>query len=268
VTLVTRRTLRESVQIAGLGLHTGVPVTLRVHPGEEGLQFRFGSSRVAAHPANVTDTTRSTKLGEIGTVEHLMSALAGLEVTDAEIEVDAPEIPGMDGSALPFFALMSSAGLVEIGSRELPSVYSRIFIQEDSGLKAAIAKGDGHLRYVYATGDRWPGEQSFEVANALEVYGEQIAPARTFALSEEIPMILQAGLAKGLDESSALILGPEGYENQARFLDEPARHKMLDLMGDLYLSGVPIRALSVVAEKTGHRANVKLAAMLVKATQP
>jgi UDP-3-O-acyl-N-acetylglucosamine deacetylase len=248
-----------------MGLHTGVPVNVTIHPGENGIAFRYGADRTRAHPANVSDTTRSTKLGEVGTIEHLMSAFAGLEITDAEVELDAPELPGLDGSAGGFADAILAAGIERIGEREFPDLYTRIFMQEEGGLKVAIAKGGGQWRFVFATDERWPKEQAYELDDAVAGYVENVARARTFAFAEEIPMIIQLGLAKGLDESSALILGIEGYKNEPRYEDEPARHKLLDLMGDLYLAGVPCRALSVVAERTGHRANVKAAALLAQA---
>lgn len=260
-----RRTLRGEVSFEGKGLHTGVPVKVTVHPGDKGIAFRLGGSRFAATPENVTDTTRSTKVGDVGTVEHLMAALAGLEITDAEVELDAPEVPGYDGSALPFVKAFQHAGVELIGVAELPSLFSRVFLQEDEGPKIAIGKGSGHWRYDYDLGQRFPGLQSYESEDAARDFPESIAPARTFALAEEIPFIIQAGLGKGLDEASCVVLGIEGYKNEVRFEDEPARHKLLDLIGDLYLAGVPIRALNVVAEKSGHRTNVKAASLLAEA---
>jgi len=259
-----RKTVQQEVVLSGLGLHSGVPVTVRIYPGENGIAFRRGTDRVLARPENVTDTTRCTTLGPVATIEHLMSAFAGLEITDAEVEVDAPEMPGLDGSALPYVSSILGAGLAQIGSREIPDVYGRVFLVEDQ-IKIAVSKGSGHWKYVFAFNDRWPGSQSFESPNATADYVNDIAPARTFVLAEEIPMIIQMGLGKGLDESTALILGIEGYKNEARFEDEPARHKLLDLMGDLYLSGVPIRHVNVVAERSGHRSNVKAAGMLAQA---
>lgn len=265
--IFTRYTLVNPVQFDGLGLHSGIPVTMTVHPGEQGIVFRFGSHRVTAHPANVTDTTRSTKLGEIGTVEHLMSAFAGLGITDAEVELDAPEVPGMDGSAAPYVEALRAVGLSELGQRELPTLFGRVFLQEENGTKVAVGKGEGHWRYEYKTGNRFPGEQIFESLRVQDEFAAEIAPARTFALAEEVPHLIQLGLGQGLDESSAVILGIEGYKNEVRFPDEPARHKLLDLIGDLYLAGVPPMVLNVVAERSGHRANVKVAAMLADALQ-
>ena len=260
-----RRTVRETVTIEGRGLHTGVPVCLRVHPGEAGVALRYGSTRTLAHPSNVTDTTRSTRIGEIGTVEHVMSTFAGLEITDVEVELDAPEMPALDGSSAPLVGALLATGLVEVGALQLPPLFTRVFLQEDNGTKLAIAKGTGQWRYVFTSPGRWPEEQVFELEDVVEGYPSEVAPSRTFAFAEEVPLLIQAGMAKGLDETSALILGIEGYKNLPRFPDEPARHKLLDLIGDLYLAGVPIRALSVVAERSGHRANVKAAAMLAEA---
>ena len=237
-----------------------------VHPSTDGIYFRLGSERVKATAENVTDTTRSTRLGSVGTIEHLMSAFAGLEITDVEVELDAPEVPGMDGSAGPFVAELVKAGLEVIGQVDPHQLYRRVFLH-DGDTKIAVAKGNGHWRYVYEMGNRWPGTQPFEISSVVAGYQEEVCSARTFALTEEIPMIIQMGLGKGLDESSALILGIEGYKNEPRFEDEPARHKLLDLIGDLYLSGVPIRLLNVVSERSGHTTNVKAAAMLKQATE-
>jgi UDP-3-O-acyl-N-acetylglucosamine deacetylase len=101
--------------------------------------------------------------------------------------------------------------------------------------------------------------------NIVNSFEAEVAPARTFGFERELPQIEAAGLAKGLDRSSALLIGESGYANEARFDDEPARHKLLDAMGDLYLSGVPVRFLNVVAERTGHRMNVLAASKLKEA---
>jgi UDP-3-O-acyl-N-acetylglucosamine deacetylase len=106
---------------------------------------------------------------------------------------------------------------------------------------------------------------TYESENVVTDYRSGIAPARTLVLSEEVPHIIAAGLGQGLNKDQVLVLGENGYENEARFADEPARHKMLDLIGDLYLSGVPIDHLNVVASRSGHRTNVIAAARLREA---
>lgn len=260
----SRIALNGSVQIEGKALHGGGPSKVRVHPGKDGIAFRTASGRTPARPENVTDTTRSTRLGEVGTIEHLMAAFAGLGITDAEVEVEGGELPGLDGSAKEWMDLLKSGGPQAFAEAELPTLFRRLFLQEGD-VKIAIGKGNGHWRYEYDAGERWPGAMHSETGDVSREFEREIAPARTFALSEEVPVVLKMGLGLGLDESSCLVLGPTGYFNEARFPDEPARHKLLDLIGDLYLAGVPIGVLSVVGTKSGHRAHVQAAKMLADA---
>ena len=259
--MMKRQTVASDVSFEGLGLHSGDPVSLTVHPGDTGIRFHLDGEWIEAKPANVTDTRRCTRLGPVSTIEHLMSAFAGLEITDADVELRAGELPGMDGSSAPYVASLQGVGTHALGEVEMPALFKRIFIQEDE-VKVAVAKGTGHWRAVYDTGDRWPGEQAFETTDVIADYLSEIAPARTFALAEEVPMVIQLGMGRGLDEHSALVLGIEGYKNVPRFPDEPARHKLLDMIGDLYLAGIPIRHLSASGQRPGHRANVKAAQML------
>lgn len=235
-----------------------------VHPGSHGIQFRCGAERVAATPSNVTDTTRCTRIGSISTVEHLMSALAGLEITDADVELDAPELPALDGSALEWVQGLREAGTEELGEAERPALFARVFEKADP-VTVAIARGEGRWKYVFETEGRWPGHQEVEFSASHGDYEREIAPARTFAFEEEVGPLRVAGLGQGLDETTALVLGIEGPVNSARFSDEPARHKLLDLLGDLYLAGIPIRYLDVVAERSGHTANVRAANKLSEA---
>ena len=195
-----------------------------------------------------------------------MSALAGLQITDAEIEVEGGEMPAMDGSSLGFASAMFEAGFSTLGEAEASTPFKRVFLQEDA-IKVAIGKGEGHWKYTYDLGERWPNAMTYESLDVTTDYRGEIAPARTFALAEEVPFILQMGLAKGLDQDSALILGIEGYKNEPRFPDEPVRHKLLDLIGDLYLAGIPIQFLNVAAERSGHASNVRAAALLRQMTE-
>lgn len=262
--IVHRKTLAEPIVFEGLGLHSGVPVAVTVHPSESGIWFRCGSERVEAIPANVSDTRRCTRLGGISTIEHLMSALAACEITEAEVELTAPELPAMDGSALPFWAAMNAAPKAELGEIEKPDLFTRVFAQE-GGASIGIALGNGRGRYEFQSDRDWPYEQSFETEDMLRDYGSQIAPARTTAFHHEVELARQAGLGRGLDETSVLVLGPAGPVSEARFADELPRHKLLDLMGDLYLAGVPMRALNIVGQRSGHRLNVEAASRLAAA---
>lgn len=239
-------------------------MTVTVHPGGEGIAFRVGGQRVAADPANVVDTARCTLLGPVSTVEHLMAAFAGLEITDAEVELTAPEMPAMDGASLAFCTGLLSAGFDVIGSVSVQGPFARVFLQEDA-LKVAVSTGSGHWRYEFDTGDRWPGTLGYEAIDVVAAFPAEIAPARTFAFAEEVLALLELGFAKGLGPDTALVLGEEGYKGDPKFEDEPARHKLLDCLGDLYLTGIPVRALNVVAERSGHRSHVDAAKLLAAA---
>ncbi len=257
-----RKTVSNLVQMEGLGLHSGVPVHVRIHPSESGIWFRHGADRVQAMPDNVTDTSRCTKLGSIATIEHIMSALAGCEVTDAEIELSAPELPAMDGSAHSFVEKLASVGFFSIGEIELPGLFSRVF-EHESEAKIAIGAGTGHWRYEFHSQNRYPYDQVFETQNVVADYSSQIAKARTFGWEDQQDEIAELGLAKGLSMETCLLLGPDGPINEARFPNEPTRHKLLDAIGDIYLSGIPIRFLNVVGSGSGHKMNVQAAHKLM-----
>lgn len=258
-----RKTVGAPIVLEGRGLHSGEPTRVTIHPGEHGIAFRYNGQRWNARPEEVTETTRCTKLGEVSTIEHLMSAFCGLEITDAEVELTFPELPGLDGSSRPYVAELSKFPLQNIAESEFFTPFKRVYAHIGD-VKIAMGRGRGHWDYEYATDDRWPFRQRYESTDVVRDYAQEIAPARTFALAEEIPMIVQHGLGKGLDENSAVIVGDGDYKNDVRFPDEPARHKLLDLMGDLYLAGVPASLLNVSAVRSGHRTNVASAALLLE----
>lgn len=263
---VNRRTIKSDCAFSGRGLHSGEPVQVRLLPGSEGIQFRCGSETVDALPANVTDTSRCTVLGSIRTVEHLMSAFAATGITDALVELSYPELPGLDGSARDYWLAISESGFEDLGTRDLNDIYTRLYVQADD-VKIAVGKGTGHWRFDFVTDGRWPSEQTFDCPEVLSRYGSDIAPARTTVFADEIERAQAAGLGRGLDEFSVVVIGQSGYESPVRFDDEPARHKLLDLIGDLYLSGVPIDHLNVVGYRSGHRRNVEMAKLLFEAAK-
>ena len=261
-TVVLRRTLARDIRIEGRGLHSGAAVAVRVMPGESGLRIN-GTAAVAE---NVTDTSRCTVLGGVGVVEHLLSALGGLGITDAEIEVVGGEMPGLDGSAGPWVRAILESGVAEIGPAEFPVLFDRVYEKDhetpaDRRADLAAARGSGHFRFTFETpADRWPGVQTAEVRlQSPAEYAEQIAPARTLVFDFELPHVERLGLGRGLDESSCIVLDPAGPRGDTRFPDEPARHKLLDLIGDMTLTGLPLSTLDVTARKSGHRTHVALA---------
>jgi UDP-3-O-[3-hydroxymyristoyl] N-acetylglucosamine deacetylase len=251
--MIRRRTVLEAVTFTGLGLHSGRPVTMRIHPADSGIAFRCNRSRVVAEPAAVTGSQWHTTLGDIATVEHLMSAFAGAGVTDAEVELSYPELPALDGSAAEY--VLPTQPLGEASEVLLPRNEVAV---EEAGSSIRVRAGSGVWSYTFRHGS---GTQTFTCELPRD-YPAQVAPARTFVDADQVPVLVAQGLGQGLDMSSVLLLKPDGYANTPRFPDEPARHKLLDLVGDLYLTGIPPGLLDVTASFSGHTSNVRMAARL------
>lgn len=250
--MTRRHTVLAPVTLTGLGFHSGRPVTATIHPADTGIAFRYDGSRVAATPAAVTGTRWRTTLGDIGTVEHLMSAFAGLEITDAEVELSFPELPALDGSAAGYVAALRTQPLDET---EFPLPRKEVTTPDGS---IRVRPGSGVWTYTFGHGSR---TQTFTCQLPRD-YATEVAPARTIAIADQVPALVAQGLGQGVDLSSVVLLDQDGYANTPRFPDEPARHKLLDLVGDLYLTGIPAGLLDVTASFSGHTTNVQMAALL------
>lgn len=268
-----QQTLAGTFTLQGVGIHTGEQGRITVHPAEidTGRVFQVGTVTIPARTEFVTDTSRSTRLGRNGvsvsTVEHLLSALHAWGVDNARIVVEGPEIPILDGSALPFAEAIAQVGVAGQGKppRRLSLSKSVIIEQGSVRLKAVSANGL-HLR-VTTTFDNWPeGEAEREALVSPETtagYQTQIALARTFAFQAEVEMLLKAGLARGGSLDNALIITPpDGFSTPLRTPLEWCAHKMLDLIGDLALADARLE-MQIDALRPGHRANVALAAALL-----
>jgi len=278
-----RRTLAGPTEkLDGIGLHSGIATWVRILPAapETGLVFvdsrvsegrpsDFGTGQeVPALAANVFDTTRCTQLrcGDkiVQTVEHVLSALAGLGVDDARLEIDGVELPAADGSALPFVELIQSVGIVEHGGEIDPFVVTDPIELSDG--RGGLVRLEPASEPSYSVTLEYPkhsyiGTQS--ASGAATSYATEIAPARTFGFLTEIDYLRSHGLALGASYDNALVLGEEGYANERRFDNEMARHKILDMIGDLALFGRPIIA-SITAVKPGHQLNTQMAAKLTE----
>lgn len=264
MTVFPGKTLWKETTLEGLGLHSSEPSSVTIGPGERGIVFHTNGQTILAAHTSVTDTQRGTTLGPAATVEHFMSALAALEITDAEIELSSGEMPALDGSALPFYEAICEAGIVECASLTVADLSQTVEVSEN-GSRIEITPGSGRWKYVFQSDARWPYHQEAEVEDVCQDFGPQIAPARTWAFEEEVAQLRANGFGLGLDAHSALVIGSAGYINEPRFPNEPARHKLLDLIGDLYLAGIPISRLNVVSHRAGHRLNVLAARELSRA---
>lgn len=255
---VTRRTLAQPAELKGLGLHSGVPVEVSLNPAAEGVRFLYGDECVVAKPESVTDTTRSTSLGGVRTVEHLMSALSGLGITDLDVRLSAPELPAMDGSAGPFCEALDNGGTVELGVRHFTFPDEGMLFDEGP-VSIKISPGSGRWQYGYESAELWPFQRVVDVDLRASDYRQSVARARTFLREKDLASLDGGGLARGIDRSRALIIGTDSCVTAERLEDELVTHKILDLIGDLYLTGIPAGFLDVQARRCGHRANVAAA---------
>lgn len=282
------RTPARPAVVTGIGLFTGRAATATIAPAPPGTGIVFmrvdlpgrpvipaSIDRVVRDPARlglpIPSPARCTVLAAedprafVVTVEHVMSALAGLGVTDARIDLDGPELPAGDGSALPFTDAIVAVGMCENASGSEPIVVTRAIKVEDGrgGRIEATPAGDTVMRYEL---DYGPGAAIAPHAAEWRYgggdYAEAVAPARTFCLADEARAMRAAGLLTHLTPGDMLVIGPDGpIDNAYRCADEPARHKLLDLIGDVALAGRPIRG-RIVAHRSGHALNHELARAL------
>jgi UDP-3-O-[3-hydroxymyristoyl] N-acetylglucosamine deacetylase len=264
-------TLRDSTALSGVGVHSGLPVTLTLHPADAGSGLRFMRTRVegrdvceiTAEMGAVTDTDFATVLGDeqgplVSTAEHVLAALSGLGVDNALVEIDGPEAPIMDGSAAPFVVAIDRVGLEPL---DRPRRYIRVL------KPVRVAMGDAY-------GEIAPNPRGFRVeaevdydhpligrqALALDVkpdtFRRELSRARTFGFMRDVATLWNAGFARGASLENTLvvtesrILNPEGM----RFSDEFVRHKVLDAVGDLALAGGPLLA-TFRSVRGGHKLN-------------
>lgn len=265
-------TLADAFEVHGVGLHTGreCHVAVRPAPASIGLRFVRDGRVVPAVASSVADTRRCTCLTADGTtittVEHLLSALAGCGVDNADVELDGPELPALDGSSATWAAAIRRAG---VNSLDAPAavVRPRAPMAVHLGASWLVALPADEYRVTVATDFRHPmlGAQVESTAISAATYVTEIAPARTFGFIEEVEALLRSGLALGGSLDNALIVYPDRFSDELRVPNECARHKMLDLIGDLALAGCRLQA-HIIAVRPGHSANVALAAAL--ADQP
>ncbi len=217
---------------------------------------------IPARLDSVVSTERATTLGAgavaIGTVEHLLSALAGLGVDNARIEVDGPELPALDGSAREWVALIESVGLETQAARASVLELSGAVAVNDGAARLEAFPSDSFAAHYELDYPGTPvGRMTADFDAAHDLYAETLAPARTFALIGEVEALRAAGLAQGGSLDNALVIYPDRYSSPLRLPDEPARHKILDLIGDLSLLGARLHA-RVQVVRGGHRSHVRL----------
>src|SRR3989338_2706194 len=267
-----QRTIKKEFKISGVGLHTGsqVNLTFKAAGVNEGIKFvRMDLPSHPAVPANITSiypdqrVSRCTTIGRdeqlIYTVEHLMSVLYGLKIDNLTIEIDSNELPGLDGSGLEFLKAIQAAGIADQDApRHIFEIKEPIFYQDDHAAIFAAPYPGFKISYMLDYPHPLLRSQFFDSDIDSRIFEKEIAPCRTFCLEQEAQELRSRGLGKGADHKNTLVVGETGViDNTLRFKDEFARHKVLDLIGDLYLLGMPIRG-HIYAIKSGHRLNIEL----------
>lgn len=268
-----QRTLRSAVRVEGVGVHTGKRSRVTVQPAQEntGITFLASGQQIPALAEYVVGTDRCTTLGRDGvrvmTVEHLLSALAGMGVDNALIEVEGEEIPVLDGSAMPWVERFREAGLVEQAAPR-PRVRLAQPVSVMAGDRGLWAVPHPERMLIAAVHYAHPlvGTQVAWFPLDKIDYSEEIAPARTFGFWEEVEALLARGKALGGSLDNALVIFPDRYSTPLRFPDEVLRHKVLDLLGDLALVGAQVEAL-LVAVKPSHTLNTAFAIALRQTIQ-
>uniref|UniRef100_A0A832LKM3 Multifunctional fusion protein n=1 Tax=Ignavibacterium album TaxID=591197 RepID=A0A832LKM3_9BACT len=302
----TQRTIANPVSMSGIGLHTGTECTMTFKPAAENTGIRFvrvdlgGNPEIPAVAEHVVDVSRGTTIGigeaKVHTIEHVLAAIVGLQIDNIIIELDGIEPPVGDGSALPYVEVLQKAGVVQ---QEAPKDYLVIdetvmYHNEEKQIDIVALPLDGY-RITVMVDYQNPalGSQHTGLFDLEKEFVTEFAPARTFCFLSEVEALANQGLIRGGDLDNAVVivdhnlndkelkelgkkigitenfvLGEEGILNnkQLRFKNEPVRHKLLDLMGDLALIGAPIKA-QILAARPGHKANVEFAKQIRKLYQ-
>jgi len=252
-------TLRDAIAFEGAGLHTGAAARVRVLPAPAGHGLRFRLDDAVEFPARadyVVDTVRATVLGcgehRVSTVEHLLSALLGCGVDNALIAVDGPEIPVRDGSAKEFADAIDAVGLATLHEARVRWIPTEARVFRD-GEKLLVVAPAASFRVRMTVDYPQPiGAQYVEAEITPEAYRTEVAPNRTFGFLHEVEALMKRGLAQGGTLENAVVFGPDGPLAPLRSPHEPARHKVLDLVGDFALLGAYPQC-EVIAIKSGHK---------------
>jgi UDP-3-O-[3-hydroxymyristoyl] N-acetylglucosamine deacetylase/3-hydroxyacyl-[acyl-carrier-protein] dehydratase len=294
-----QRTLARDISLKGKGLHTGIDVTLTFKPAPANHGYKFcrvdlpGNPMIDALAENVTDTSRGTTLTQnnasVATVEHVLAALYGLQVDNALIELDGPEAPIMGGSSWKFVEAIKEAGTVELKEdRNYFEIKQKVaFSEEEHGIDL-IVYPDDHLsiNVLIDYNSRILGNQ-YSILDSVNNFEKEIAKSRTFVFFHELEPLFKMGRIKGGDLDNAIVILEKEVEQEEidriakmfnrpginahvagilnntelQYPNEPARHKLLDIMGDIALVGQPLKG-KIVATRPGHHANTRLARLI------
>lgn len=268
-----QRTIAKEITLKGTGIHTGNKASITFKPAEvdNGVNFirvdlpnkpriKACAGSLLLEPSFGRRTTIGLRGEEVQTIEHVMAALSSLNIDNIDIEIDANEVPGLDGSSQNFLEAFEKAGVKEQGKeRFVFTLKEPVYICEGESSIAVMPAKDFRISYTLSYNHPLLETSFLEIMINAADFKTQIASARTFCLESEVSQLQSQGLGLGANYENTLVLGKDGViKNKLRFKDEFTRHKILDLIGDLYLAGCPIKA-HVIAIKSGHSLNLKIA---------
>lgn len=268
-----QKTIQRELSLKGMGLHTAKKVNLTFKPADEDSGINFIRTDLPGRPMikasidcvlPVSSSPRRTSICqdnvEIQTIEHLMAALAGLGIDNIYIEIDNDEVPGLDGSSLNFLEVLSESGIKEQEKeRRYYSVREPLFAEEDGSCIAVLPSAQLKISYTLSYNHELLRTEFLELNMESDTFKKEVASARTFCLENEVTELQNQGLGRGANYENTLVVGKSGIiKNKLRYPDEFIRHKILDLMGDLYLVGSPLKG-HIIALRSGHSLNLKLA---------
>jgi UDP-3-O-[3-hydroxymyristoyl] N-acetylglucosamine deacetylase len=271
---VRQRTLKTSIGCTGIGLHSGAKVSMVLHPAEanSGIRFRridiAGAGAIvpadwaAVHDTRMNTCVRNEAGAVVGTIEHLMAALAGMQIDNCLIDINAPEVPVMDGSAAPFLFLIECAGVVEQSApRRAIRVLKRVTVKDGDRVASLTPSTGFSLRFHIDFASTAISRQEFFVNLSRGTFKSEISRARTFGFEQEVAALRAHGLARGGSLDNAVVIDSTGTkvlnDDGLRYTDEFVRHKVLDAVGDLYLAGAPLIG-HFNGVRSGHAVNNRL----------
>jgi len=268
--MLYQTTLRKPIFCSGIGLHSGLTTRMNIRPADVDTGIVFirqdleKKVRIRAHIDNVIDATLATTIGlegvRVSTVEHLMAAFAGVGVDNAEVELDAPEVPIMDGSSEPFNALLKNAGIqVQDKPKKFVIVKHPVTVIDGDRQATLLPSSDFKLSYTIDFRHPLISNQFYLIQISNGNFEREICRARTFGFLGEYEPLKARGFARGGSLENAVVVGESGVLNEGglRFADEFVRHKILDSIGDLWLLGAQVIG-HFIGYKSGHTLNHKL----------
>ena len=266
-----QKTIKESIKFSGVGLHTGKESNVKIKPAPEDTGITFyrtdvlENNRIKALWSSVSSTKLCTTICNaenisVSTIEHLMSALSGMHIDNAIIEIDGPEVPIMDGSASVFVDFIEKTGIVEqTKKRKFIRVIKEVEVSENDSSVSIKPNNQFSIEFEIDFPSKVINNQSCQLQMINGNYKKDISRARTFGFEEEVNMLRSEGFALGGSLSNAVVVGKDSVLNKEglRYEDEFVRHKILDSIGDLYLAGAPVLGY-FIGKKSGHSLNNKL----------